>query len=94
MYDIIFSRAIDHEVTDAYLYYEEQQSGLGERFLDELDTCFHTIRAYPEHFQFKRKPFREFVAPKFPFVIIYEFDGDKIIVFSVFNTHKNPRRKP
>lgn len=94
MYDITFRANVDFEVTEAYIYYEEQQPGLGERFFEELDACYDTIRMYPEHFKFLRIPLREFVVQKFPFVIIYEFNGEKIIVYSVFNTHRSPRRKP
>lgn len=45
-------------------------------------------------FQIRKKPtFREMPLKRFPFVIIYELRSDKIIVFSVFNTHQNPDKK-
>lgn len=66
MYDITFRSQVDFEITEAYIYYNEQQAGLGERFLEELGSCFETIRMYREHFKFLKIPLREFVAPGSP----------------------------
>jgi len=42
------------EIIEAYLYYEEKRAGLGEEFLDHLDTYFDSITANPKHFPQKR----------------------------------------
>lgn len=47
------------EIIEAYLYYEEKRTGLGEEFLEHLDTYFDRITTYPKHFSQKRKPYRE-----------------------------------
>ncbi|WP_051200095.1 type II toxin-antitoxin system RelE/ParE family toxin [Flavobacterium subsaxonicum] len=94
MIDIEIRKAADLEITEAYLYYEEQQNGLGERFLDSLEIYFERIKKYPEHYQIKRSPYREALISKFPFLIIYQFTGNKIIVFSVFNTNRDWVKKP
>lgn len=78
------------DVQDAFLYYEEQKLGLGNRFLDTLEIYFNRIQNYPEHYQIKRKPYREAFIKDFPYIIIF----DKIIVYAVFNTWKNPIKKP
>tara|TARA_B100001105_G_C22249766_1_gene382031 strand:+ start:454 stop:750 length:297 start_codon:yes stop_codon:yes gene_type:complete len=82
------------EMQDAYDYYEEQKAGLGERFLDNLDDYFERIRNNPLHFQVRRKPYREAFIKTFPFLIIYEIEVTKIIVYSIFNTSRNTKSKP
>ncbi len=81
------------ETIEAYLYYEGKRKGLGEEFLEHLDTYFDRIRANPKHFPKKRKPYREAFIKRFPFLIIYEIEKNKVIVYSVFNTWQNPDKK-
>jgi plasmid stabilization system protein ParE len=82
------------DIKETYLYYEEQKIGLGNRFLDTLETYLERVRKNPEHYQVKRKPYREAFIKDFPFLIIYEIEANKIVVYAVFNTWKNPNKKP
>jgi plasmid stabilization system protein ParE len=82
------------DIKEAYLYYEEQKVGLGNRFLETLESYLERVQKYPEHYQIKRKPSREAFIKKFPYIIIYEIEEDKIIVYAVFNTWRNPAKKP
>ncbi|MBW8199454.1 type II toxin-antitoxin system RelE/ParE family toxin [Flagellimonas abyssi] len=83
----------NREIIEAYLYYQEKRTGLGEEFLEHLDGYFERIVANPKHFPQKRKPFREAFIKRFPFLIVYEITKNKIIVYSVFNTWQNPEKK-
>lgn len=38
------------EIIEAYLCYEEKRIGLGEEFLEHLDTYFERITTNPKHF--------------------------------------------
>ena len=38
---------------EAFLYYEEQQFGLGNRFLDKLELLLHEIAKHPKLYQQK-----------------------------------------
>ena len=82
------------DVKEAYLYYEEQRIGLGNRFLDTLEIYLERLQKYPEHYQIKRNPYREAFIKDFPYLIIFEIENNKVIVYSVFNTWRNPNKKP
>ena len=82
------------DIKEAYLYYEEQKTGLGNRFLETLESYLERVQKYPEHYQIKRKPYREAFIKNFLYIIIYEIEGNKIIVHAVFNTWQNPNKKP
>ncbi len=92
-YQLEIKKEASLEAIEAYLYYEEKRFGLGESFLEHLDYYFDRIVANPEHFPQKRKPYREAFIRRFPFLIIYEITNDKVIVYSIFNTSKNPDKK-
>ena len=81
------------EIIEAFLYYEEKRIGLGEEFLEHLETYFDRITANPKHFPQKRKPYQEAFIKRFPFLVIYETAKNKVIVYSVFNTWQNPEKK-
>jgi|TARA_B110000977_G_scaffold50646_1_gene68791 hypothetical protein len=81
------------EIIEAYLYYEEKRTGLGEEFLEHLNGYFERIIENPEHFPQKRKPYREVFIKRFPFLIIYETTKREVIIYSVFNTWQNPEKK-
>jgi len=82
------------DIKQAYDYYEENKLGLGERFMDTLENYLERVKQYPAHYQIKRNPFREAFIKDFPYVIIYEIEEEKVIVYAVFCTHKNPKKKP
>ncbi len=50
IYDLKFIRKAKEEITEAYNYYENRKPGLGEKFLEHLDTYFERITANPEQF--------------------------------------------
>ncbi|MCK0134186.1 type II toxin-antitoxin system RelE/ParE family toxin [Arenibacter sp. S6351L] len=81
------------EIIEAYLYYEGKRIGLGEEFLEHLDNYFDRIVANPKCFPQKRKPYREAFLKRFPFFVIYEIINNKVIVYSIFNTWQNPKKK-
>ena len=37
---VIVTKEAHHDSLDAYLFYEEKQTGLGERFLTMLQLCY------------------------------------------------------
>lgn len=51
---------------DAYDWYEEQKTGLGDLFLAELGRCFNKIEKNPLHYQKLKKNYRHLVLNKFP----------------------------
>ncbi len=82
------------DIKQIYLYYEAQRIGLGNRFLNTLENYLERVQKYPKHYQIKRKPYREVFINDFPYLIIYEIEGNKVIVYAIFNTWSNPNKKP
>lgn len=93
MYPHEIKEEAELETLEAYLYYEEKQKGLGDRFLVQLEEYLKRICKNPLHFPLKNG-YREAFIKKFPFLIIYEFSQETVVVYSVFNTYQNPNKKP
>ena len=49
-FKLIIKEEAQLEVIEAFLYYERKQSGLGDLFLDHLNSYFKWIKNYPFHF--------------------------------------------
>jgi hypothetical protein len=82
------------DMRQAYDYYEDQKSRLGTHFLNTVEVYLERIEKNPLHYQIKRKPYREVFIKDFPFLIIYEIIDNKVIVYSIFNSWRNPKKKP
>lgn len=93
IYELIIQEEASLEVLEAYIYYENAQKGLGEKFMKQLNNYFRRILSNPKHFQLKRN-YREAFIKKFPYLIVFDIIDNKIIVLSVFNTYQNPEKKP
>jgi len=81
--------ALQEEI-EAYLFYEDEQAGLGERFLKEVEDALQKVCAHPTHYSFsdQTKTIRDTSLIKFPFVIIFEIKSDRITVYHVHHTKK------
>jgi hypothetical protein len=55
---------------DTYSWYEIQLEGLGESFLDKLETGYKRILANPTYFSFLENEFRRIPFIRFPYIII------------------------
>lgn len=81
------------DISNSFDFYESEQVGLGKNFLENLDLCFKSISENPFKHPSKRGTFREALVPKFPFLVVFETLEDKILVYAVFHTSRNPKRK-
>lgn len=78
---------------EAYEWYEKQQPGLGELFLKELDRCYGRISVSPALHAKIYNDFRQIIFAKFPYVLVFEVIKDEVVVYVVFHTSRNPKRK-
>ena len=79
------------DMTEAFDWYENKLAGLGAKFLDEVDLCFDWIIQTPEHYQTHREQ-RIAVMHRFPYKIVYEIEGETIVVFAVYHDKRNPKK--
>jgi len=91
-YNIIISIEAEKDTNDAYCYYEDQQPGLGERFLNELSHFYNKLKQHPKYYSFtsENKTNRSVALKIFPYKIVYEIEDEKLYVFAVYHFRQNP----
>lgn len=83
------------ELFEAWVWYEERQQDLGDRFETEVYNRLEQIQKDPERYPNRKESFRETKTKTFPYLIIYKIEKEQnlIIVFSIFHTSRNPKLK-
>ena len=83
-YTLVIREEALEEMKDAFLYYEGVQSGLGERFLSELQKRYNEIREHPQFYGFIdiHKKIRDIKVKHFPYEPVYEIIENTVVVFS------------
>jgi hypothetical protein len=92
MLDVILLADAEDELVYAYNWYESKEFGLGDRFLKSVQDGLTLIRQHPEAFPVCAAEFRRALVSRFPFEIIYEKEGTKIVVYCIFNCSQNPQK--
>jgi len=95
VYSFVIKEEAAKELTDAFLWYEEQQDGLGIIFRTKILAKLNKVCANPLHYKSSYKKFHEALIDTFPFLIVYIIDDKqlRIIVMAIFHTSRNPIKK-
>ena len=80
----------DEELEAATLWYEEQQPGLGENFLDEFERTLRRLLAEPERWHKIQDNNRKLNFHRFPFAIVYSVRADVLFIKAVMHLHRRP----
>jgi hypothetical protein len=78
------------EINAAKQWYESQSEGLGDQFVDEVDRAIECIRELPESWPVYMSGTRRFFVHRFPFAVVYAYDGVIIKVFALMHLRRNP----
>ncbi|MBL1319657.1 MAG: type II toxin-antitoxin system RelE/ParE family toxin [Methylophaga sp.] len=89
---VVFLKIAEAELDDAFEYYESVQSGLGFRFLTEVELSNTRIQQFPLSYEKIGKYSRRCLVQKFPYGIIYQYVEHKkeILVVAVSHLHRVP----
>jgi len=90
IYSISFLPEVEEDIVSGYRWYEEKATGLGEEFLRLFYAAAGEITRNPLIYQIVYKDFRRSLLRRFPYVIYYGVDKQKIIVYSLFHCARNP----
>jgi plasmid stabilization system protein ParE len=84
-------RAAVKDVADAFKWYEQQQVGLRQEFVLELEATLQRIQKNPELARLFHRQARKVRLRRFPFIVVYVLSPGKISIVSVFHCSRNPR---
>jgi len=94
-YSFIIKDEAIKELSEAIIWYEDQQDGLGITFRTNFYTKLGQVCANPLHYKNSYKKYDEVLTDKFPFLIVYTVDEKvkQIIIIAIFHTSRNPKKK-
>jgi plasmid stabilization system protein ParE len=80
------------DIAEAYVWYEDRRTGLGEDFLSSVEAAIEGIRRHPEMYPIVHEGYRRAFTRRFPYAVFYEHDGTTVTVYAVFHTSRDPAR--
>jgi len=90
MSNLIFHPDVSKEIKDSYQWYQDMAEGLGENFLDELESAYQAIIELPNIWPSFHKGFRRFLLSRFPFSAIYKIETSSILIIAVMHNSRKP----
>jgi plasmid stabilization system protein ParE len=88
--NIEISELAQKELDDAVLYYEMEQSGLGQRFRSIVRKTIDRIEKYPTSWPIERGEVRKCFVHKFPYKILYSVQKQSIVILAIAHQHRKP----
>jgi plasmid stabilization system protein ParE len=85
-----FAEEALEEFIAAGRYYNQQVSGLGDAFVDEVEAGIQTILNAPEVWRVVEDDVRRYLIGRFPYGIYYTIEGDVVVIWAVKHLHRNP----
>jgi plasmid stabilization system protein ParE len=79
------------DVASATHWYERQRSGLGDEFLDSLNSRLSEIEAAPLAYAVTYREVRRAKLRRFPYIVYYRLLDDRIEVLGVLHGSRDPR---
>ena len=79
----------------AYEWYENEQAGLGEKFVAAVDKRVAQICETPSYYGYVHGDYRQATVEGFPFMVVYKFFPKHKLVFisAIHHTSRNPKTK-
>ena len=87
-----FNSAAERELQEALEFYEAVKNGLGARFLDEVEAATARIVAHPEAWTRMSPRTRRCRTRRFPYGLFYQIRHDEILIVSVMDLRRDPKR--
>jgi hypothetical protein len=78
---LVFHPAVQGEVDEAYRWYEQQRSGLGNDFLAAVEEVYQIIY----------QNVRRALPRRFPYSVFYRVHADRVEVIAVQHSRRDPR---
>jgi toxin ParE1/3/4 len=94
MYSVNLHPEAEKHLTNHYLYYEEQLTGLGSEFLLSFEACMNYVQRHPLSCEKKYVNFRMAIIDRFPYGIFYLVNEKRkrILIGGVYFLKINPSK--
>jgi plasmid stabilization system protein ParE len=84
--------AARQDIADGFAWYEQQSLGLGLEFVRCVEATVVSIQRHPEMYPAVLASYRRALVRRFPYVIFYEVEPERIVVYAVFHCSQDPQK--
>lgn len=92
-YRIFIKEEARLDISDSYTFYASKSNALAERFLDYLQDVYLYLERSPEMFKTVEKGFLQAPIKVFPYVILFKIYDFQVVIFRIFHTSQNPKKR-
>ena len=88
---VVLGHAARKEFDEAADWYNKQQPGLGDDFIDHVKKLINDIGDRATSFPVAQGPARKAVMPKpYPYTLYFKIEPTRVVVASVFHQRRDP----
>lgn len=88
--ELIIAQEAQRDIEEAYGWFEDRRTGLGEDFLSCVDAAVQNICRMPKLYAKVHEEYRRALVRRFPYAVFYEYTGVKVVIYSIFHTSQDP----
>jgi toxin ParE1/3/4 len=88
---LVIKPLAEKDITESYTWYNQEQEGLGDTFLEELEKSFDLIEMNPDLYQIRYKEVRMAKINRFPICLHYTIEGNTVFIHAVLSTSRDPQ---
>ncbi|MEZ4879523.1 MAG: type II toxin-antitoxin system RelE/ParE family toxin [Chitinophagales bacterium] len=93
MYKIVYRPRALEELEDSLRWYGEKSKKVAENFKEAIKEKIESIKESPKQNPKKYKNYYEAKLKKYPFVIIYVVENERVLIVAIFHQKRNPKKK-
>jgi toxin ParE1/3/4 len=87
---VVVLRAAQADLRRAARFYEQEAPGLGAEFLSQVELAFSRLAEHPEIGAPLSTGARKFLVRRFPFLLIYRAESDRVLILAVAHQRRHP----
>lgn len=89
-FQLLIKPEAEADLEQTATWYNRQQEGLGDEFVDAAKQTIRQIRRMPTGYAVVHGSCRAAMLKRFPYVDYFEVEEDQIAVFGVFHGRRDP----
>lgn len=83
-------RSAQNDLLESYYFYELQQDGIGEYFLESLSADIESLKIYAGIHPLYFEKYHRLLSKRFPFAVYYQIQNEEIRIYAVIDCRRNP----
>jgi hypothetical protein len=83
-------RSAQNDLLESYYFYELQQDGIGDYFLESLFADIESLKIYAGIHPIYFEKYHRLLSKRFPFAVYYMIEGEEIRIYAVIDCRRKP----